>query len=507
MTIKRLLRWIDARDVEWFRRAAFWHAPALDKTLPRLTRAANKSVLWTAIAAALGMVGGRFGRRAAARGLLSIGISSAIANGPLKYVSRRPRPLIDDVPVVRRLRRAPRSTSFPSGHSASAFAFAVGASLEMPYLAPALGPLAGAVAFSRIYTGVHYPSDVIVGSLLGATVGIASRGFWPVAPSDQLAAHKVTRVDAPSLSTGSGVAIVVNGSAGPALARDVAEPLSKALPDARIDEVDPDEDDLAAALERAAEMHEVLGVCGGDGSINCAAQVALEQKRPLLVIPGGTLNHLARDIRVEKIAHAVEAVKHGDAIALDVATIDGKVFLNTASFGVYPELVDARERLESKIGKWPALVFALWRILRHGEPAEVEIDGEPRRIWMIFIGNCRYRPSGFAPAWRERLDDGQLDIRIVDAAPWGRTRLIASVLTGRLGRSRIYEQRLAPQLKVRSLNGALRLARDGETFDGPEEFVVEKVGRPLTVYAPVDRSGPPEVTPEDDRGPHEHDDT
>jgi undecaprenyl-diphosphatase len=106
---------------------------------------------------------------------------------------------------------------------------------------------------------------------------------------------------------------------------------------------------------------------------------------------------------------------------------------------------------------------------------------------MIFIGNCRYHPSGFAPAWRERLDDGQLDIRIVDAsAPLARLRLVTSVLTGRLGRSRIYEQRLAPQLKVRSLEGPLRLARDGETFDGPEEFVVEKLGRPLTVYAPID---------------------
>ena len=486
MTFKSLLRWIDTKDVEWFRRAALWHAPELDKTLPRLTRAANKSVLWMGLAALLGLVGGRFGRRAAARGLLSIGISSAIANGPLKYVSRRPRPLIDEVPVVRRLKRAPRSTSFPSGHSASAFAFAVGASIEMPLLAPALGPLAGAVAFSRIYTGVHYPSDVIVGSILGATVGIASRGFWPVAPSDQLEAHKVTQVDAPALDTGAGLAIIVNESAGPALARDVANPLSKALPEARIDEIDPDEADLAATLERAAESSDVLGVCGGDGSINCAAQVALDQKRPLLVIPGGTLNHLARDIRVEKIADAVEAVKKGDAISLDVATIDGKIFLNTASFGAYPDLVDAREKLESRIGKWPALVFALWRILRHGEPAKVEIDGEPRKIWMIFIGNCRYHPSGFAPAWRERLDDGQLDIRIVDAAPWGRTRLIASVLTGRLGRSHIYEQRLAPQLKVRSLEGPLRLARDGETFDGPEEFVIEKVGTPLTVYAPVD---------------------
>lgn len=483
-----LLRSIHSIDLALFRRAAGRHSPTLDKTLPRLTRAANKSVLWMGIAALLGLMGGRFGRRAAARGLLSVGISSAIANGPVKLLARRARPLIDDVPVVRRLHRVPRSTSFPSGHSASAFAFATGASLEMPYLAPALGPLAAAVAYSRIYTGVHYPSDVLVGAALGTTVGMASRSFWPVAPSNQLEPHQVTQVDAEPRPTGSGVTIVVNSAAGPALARDVSEPLIEGLPDADVQEIDVEGgDDLSQAFEHAAERAEVLGVCGGDGSINCAAQVALDNKRPLVVIPGGTLNHLARDIRVERIADAVEAVTEGHAIALDVATIDGKVFLNTASFGAYPELVDTREKLESKIGKWPALVFALWRVFRSGSPTKVEIDGEPRTIWMIFIGNCRYHPSGFAPAWRERLDDGHLDIRIVDAsAPLARLRLVASVLTGRLGRSRIYEQRLAPQLEIRSLEGPLRLARDGETFDGPEEFVVEKLGQSLTVYAPID---------------------
>ena len=488
MSILSLLRSIHEVDLKLFRRAALRHSPMLDVTLPRLTRAANKSMLWMGIAALLGLLGGRFGRRAAARGLLSIGISSAIANGPLKLLARRARPLIDEVPLVRRLHRVPRSTSFPSGHSASAFAFTTGASLEMPYLAPALGPLAAAVAYSRIYTGVHYPSDVLVGAALGTTVGIASRSFWPVAPSDTLESHQVTQVDAEPRPSGSGVIIVVNSAAGPALAPDVSTRLTERLPEANIQEIDAASgDDLTQAFEHAGERAEVLGVCGGDGSINCAAQVALDNKQPLVVIPGGTLNHLARDIRVERIDDAVEAVAEGHAIALDVATIDGKVFLNTASFGVYPELVDAREKLESKIGKWPALVFAMWRVFRSGSPTKVEIDGEPRDIWMIFIGNCRYHPSGFAPAWRERLDDGQLDIRIVDAsAPLARLRLIASVLTGRLGRSRIYEQRLAPQVEVRSLEGPLRLARDGETFDGPEHFVVEKLGEPLTVYAPID---------------------
>ena len=108
------------------------------------------------------------------------------------------------------------------------------------------------------------------------------------------------------------------------------------------------------------------------------------------------------------------------------------------------------------------------------------------KIIQIFIGNCRYHPSGFAPSWRERLDDGQLDIRIVDGSRrWSRARLFLSVMTGRLARCGAYEQRYARSMTVRSLEGHLRLARDGETFDGPEEFTVAKAGDPLLVYVPA----------------------
>jgi hypothetical protein len=124
------------------------------------------------------------------------------------------------------------------------------------------------------------------------------------------------------------------------------------------------------------------------------------------------------------------------------------------------------------------------RLARRSRP--VEMDGNPRRIWMIFIGNCRYRPSGFAPSWRERLDDGMLDVRTVDAdEPWSRTRLIFALLSGRLGRCRVYHQRLVERIEFRSPDGRpIRLARDGETFHGSPEFVATKLPSPLPIYVP-----------------------
>jgi membrane-associated phospholipid phosphatase len=149
-------------------RALAARSPMLDPLLVRLTRAANYSRLWLAFAALLALLGGARGRRAARRGVWSVVLAALAANGPAKLIVRRRRPVGGSLTT---LIRVPRSTSFPSGHSASAFAFATGACSEMPALGPLLLPLASAVAYSRVHTGVHYPSDVAAGSAIGIASG------------------------------------------------------------------------------------------------------------------------------------------------------------------------------------------------------------------------------------------------------------------------------------------------------------------------------------------------
>jgi undecaprenyl-diphosphatase len=144
-------------------------SPAMDGSLVAITRAANYSRLWLLIAAALAVFGGGGGRRAAQRGLLSLALAAAAANGPAKFLVRRRRPSSSSRPTLIRM---PRSTSFPSGHTAAAFAFATGACDELPVLATVLIPLASVVAYSRIHTGVHYPSDVAAGIGIGVGSGL-----------------------------------------------------------------------------------------------------------------------------------------------------------------------------------------------------------------------------------------------------------------------------------------------------------------------------------------------
>jgi diacylglycerol kinase family enzyme/membrane-associated phospholipid phosphatase len=459
----------------------------LDATMPELSTAANHSLLWFTIAAGLGAFGNRRGRRAALRGVLAIGAASAVASGVLKRLLPRRRPPLEAFPFPG-LRRRPTSSSMPSGHAASAAAFATAAAIEFPALAVPLGALAGAVAYSRVYNGVHYPGDVVLGGAIGAGVAVATLKVWPrtdpTPASAQPVPRQLARVVGEPSADGAGLTVVINPSARSGRGADPTEELRRALPAAEIVALD-DGDDLGAALRDAAAHARALGIVGGDGSINAAAEVALEHDCPLVVIPGGTLNHFARDLGVETVGDAISAVQHGQLVAIDVGTIDDRPFLNTASFGSYPKLVEVRESLEDSIGKWAALGVALARVLRDDEPFEVTIDGQPRNIWMIFIGNCAYEPPGFAPATRSRLDDGSFDVRIVDGShPYARLRLIAAALTGNLARSRVYTRQLVRSLEVVMDSDDHTLAADGEVFAGHAAFRVAKHTRRLLVYVP-----------------------
>ena len=158
-----------------YRAIAGTPTPSLDEPLRRLSGLANNSKLWLGAAGALFLLGGRAGRRAAVTGVAALGVNSAIVNLPMKFASRRTRPDRDSagVPEQRRV-PMPTSSSFPSGHAASAFAFAGAVAGSMPGIAVPLRGLAAAVAYSRVHTGVHFPGDVVVGSLVGAMVGEAT---------------------------------------------------------------------------------------------------------------------------------------------------------------------------------------------------------------------------------------------------------------------------------------------------------------------------------------------
>jgi membrane-associated phospholipid phosphatase len=155
-------------DLALYAAVAATPTPSLDRGMSALSRAADRSVLWMASAAAMALAQGVRGRRAAGAGLASIAVASGVVNLVAKPLVRRRRPdrVAHGVPLARRL-PMPTSRSLPSGHAASAFAFATDAGHVLHRDGAALRALAALVAYSRVHTGVHFPGDVVAGALLG----------------------------------------------------------------------------------------------------------------------------------------------------------------------------------------------------------------------------------------------------------------------------------------------------------------------------------------------------
>lgn len=161
------LRELGAIDRAVYQAVADTPSPTLDGPVRALSTAANYSRLWFGLAGAIAVLGGRRGRRAAIEAVVAIGATSAAVNLGIKPIARRRRPDRAS-PYDARFVSMPESTSFPSGHSASAFAFGYAVGRHLPGLAVPVRLLAAGVAYSRVHTGVHYPGDVAVGSVVGA---------------------------------------------------------------------------------------------------------------------------------------------------------------------------------------------------------------------------------------------------------------------------------------------------------------------------------------------------
>ena len=437
--------------------AAAWRIAGNDSRLPglvptRLGRLAGHGMLWTGLAIGLWLTGDRWARRAAWRGMGGMAAASAAATMVGKSSAR----------------------------AASGAAFATGVALEKSSLAAPAIVLAAAVGASEAITGEHQRSDVLAGLAIGAAAGVMTLRWWPRRPPVPAAAVRPPYA-APVAPAGRGLVLAVNTSAGTASPK-LAGRLRAELPEATILEVSAGHD-LARQLRPAAAEARILGVAGGDGTVNVASSVALEAGVPLLVIPAGTFNHFAADLGVRSVEDALAALRAGEAVMVDVGVAGRRSFINTSSTGVYVDLVHAREQLENRLGRRLAVVAALVRVLWRGRPHELILNGQHRRLWLYFAGNCRYEPVGTAPAYRPDLADGYLDIRLIVAGPLARWRIVAAVITGTLARCRVYQAWQARAVDVSSAHGApIWLSVDGEVATAESSFRQGKRPQGLLIY-------------------------
>ena len=228
------------------------------------------------------------------------------------------------------------------------------------------------------------------------------------------------------------------------------------------------EDAIAKAKE---ERPDVLVAGGGDGTVSAVAAALVDSDVVLGVLPLGTLNHFAKDLGIPlDLDAAARTIVAGRIARVDVGEVNGRVFVNNSSLGLYPEIVRDRERQQRRLGrgKWPALAWATLAALRRHAFLSItlRIEGveRVRRTPFVFIGNNQYQMEGFSIGARAgSLCDGLLSIYLTQRP--GRLRLLALALRalfGRLRQARDFEALTATDFVIENRHRTLRVATDGE---------------------------------------------
>ena len=255
---------------------------------------------------------------------------------------------------------------------------------------------------------------------------------------------------------------------------------------------------LRSAAERIRQQVvrgelDAVVVGGGDGSIRTVASVLVGTDVPLGIIPLGTLNHFAKDLRIPLIAdRAVAVLASGERRYVDVGEVNGEIFINNSSIGIYPFLVLERERRRrrKRLSKWSAIVLALPRAIWHLPlfQLRIRIQGfiETCRSPCVLIGNNEYRLTVPAFGRRDRLDRGELCLYLAKAqSPLSLFWLACRCILGLLDQQRDLRIFKGETSDISSHRSRILVAFDGEvkTIQSPLHYRTRPGA--LRVFAPT----------------------
>jgi YegS/Rv2252/BmrU family lipid kinase len=229
--------------------------------------------------------------------------------------------------------------------------------------------------------------------------------------------------------------------------------------------------EISEAAQRALDDRVARVVaCGGDGTVSAVASKVAGSGVALGVLPTGTLNHFAKDLGLPlDLDAAIDVIATGRERGVDVGEVNGRIFINNSSLGLYPDIVLDRERQRRRLGrgKWMALLAASLHALRRYPVLSLamQADGRPlrRRSSFVFIGNNEYRMEGFEIGERAALSDGVLSLYVTQrTGRFGLLRLAVRALFGRLRQARDFDMLRAAEVVVDTPRHRVHVAADGE---------------------------------------------
>ncbi|MEC5163819.1 MULTISPECIES: diacylglycerol/lipid kinase family protein [unclassified Janthinobacterium] len=301
------------------------------------------------------------------------------------------------------------------------------------------------------------------------------------------------------------IVVIINAGAGCGYAADWTEQLDAKFRangfEAAITLAESGADMIATAQAAVAAGAAMVVAGGGDGTINAVASALVDSGVAFGVLPLGTLNHFAKDLRIPlPLDEAIANLAQGAAALVDVGEVNGRVFLNNSSLGLYPDIVRDREKQQRRLGrgKWLAFAWAALAALRRYPflSVRLSVNGQrhARSTPFVFIGNNEYVMQGFNIGERARLDAGQLSLYVAQRpGRLGLVRLAFHALSGRLAEQKDVDVLLATEMDIETRHKRLRVATDGEVtvMATPLRYRIRRGALRVLVPRPAGAAGDP----------------
>ena len=296
------------------------------------------------------------------------------------------------------------------------------------------------------------------------------------------------------------IEVIVNSSSGPGheegIENILAEAFKAAGVDARISMARTGSEVISMAQQAARGNAEVVVAGGGDGTISSVASAVINTNKRLGVLPFGTMNHFAKDLRIPlDLAGAVETIVAGHETYVDVGEVNGHVFINNSSLGLYPIIVHKRQKQQRLgWGKWPAYIWAAFSVLRRYPFLNVRVAVDSAELNtltpFVFIGNNEYEMETLNIGGRAHLDKGELSLYMTNrTGRLGLVRLALRALLRGLHQEKDFVALCTKEIWIETRHKHVRVALDGEVTRIVPPLNYRARPRSLRVLTPAKRSG------------------
>ncbi|MEO6050823.1 MAG: diacylglycerol kinase family protein [Pyrinomonadaceae bacterium] len=299
------------------------------------------------------------------------------------------------------------------------------------------------------------------------------------------------------MSATSSIEVILNAASGPCDAEEtreiVADSFNQSKADVHIHMARSGEHISTLARKAVQSDCKTIVAGGGDGTISTIAEEMIGTDKILGILPLGTLNHFAKDLKIPlEIGEAVQIILAGHSAKVDVGEVNGQIFVNNSSLGLYPDVVRGREhRQRLGYGKWSSLVRSAFKVLRRHPLIDVRLNVEGNeattRTPFIFIGNNEYEMDGFNIGGRSRIDAAHLSLYMSTRnGRLGLLRHAIRALFGNLSQAKDFVSLTTDEVSIKTRHKQIRVAMDGEVrmMQSPLNYRIRPGA--LTVLVPAE---------------------